>query len=213
MNLQYSYWYFTSVLSDKFCDEVIKYGKSQQEEIALTGNEIKKIKDSKTLNEEDIKILNTKRNSNIVWMNEPWIYNEILPYVHTANKSANWNFEINWTENCQFTKYNIGQFYDWHQDSWEKPYDIPNENNKNGKIRKLSVTCSLSDPKDYEGGNLEFDCRKEEPGQKNNIITCDQIKPRGSIIVFPSHLWHRVQPVTKGIRYSLVMWNLGYPFK
>jgi PKHD-type hydroxylase len=36
---------------------------------------------------------------------------------------------------------------------------------------------------------------------------------KGSIIVFPSFVWHRVKPVTKGTRYSLVMWNLGYPFK
>lgn len=213
MNLKYNYWYFTSVLSNKFCDELIKYGKSQQEEIALTGTEVKKLKDSKNLNKEDIEILNKKRNSNIVWLSDRWIYDEILPYVHTANKNAEWNFEIDWTESCQFTKYDVGQFYDWHQDSWEAPYNLPDEKNKNGKIRKLSVTCSLSDPKDYEGGNLEFDCRKEEPGQKNNPIICDQIRPRGSIVVFPSHLWHRVQPVIKGIRYSLVMWNLGYPFK
>ena len=44
-------------------------------------------------------------------------------------------------------------------------------------------------------------------------IQCKEILPKGSIIVFPSFLWHRVKPVTKGVRYSLVVWNLGYPFK
>ena len=37
--------------------------------------------------------------------------------------------------------------------------------------------------------------------------------PKGSIVVFPSFIWHRVKPITKGTRYSLVMWNCGYPFK
>ena len=44
-------------------------------------------------------------------------------------------------------------------------------------------------------------------------IQCKEIFPKGSIVVFPSFLWHRVKPVTKGTRYSLVLWHLGYPFK
>ena len=42
---------------------------------------------------------------------------------------------------------------------------------------------------------------------------CKEILTQGSIIIFPSHVWHRVKPVTKGVRYSLVVWHLGYPFK
>ena len=45
------------------------------------------------------------------------------------------------------------------------------------------------------------------------IVQAKDILPKGSIIVFPSHLWHRVRPVTSGTRYSLVTWNLGKPFK
>ena len=72
---------------------------------------------------------------------------------------------------------------------------------------------SLSNSDDYEGGELEFDFRNLDPNQKQVIVPCKEIMERGSIVVFPSHLWHRVQPVTKGIRYSLVLWNLGHPFK
>lgn len=36
---------------------------------------------------------------------------------------------------------------------------------------------------------------------------------RGSVIIFPSYVWHRVKPVTRGKRYSLVVWNLGHPFR
>jgi PKHD-type hydroxylase len=80
-----------------------------------------------------------------------------------------------------------------------------------GKIRKLSVTVSLSDPKNYKGGNLKFDFGPHSAGGR--FHTCTEIRPRGSIIVFPSHVYHQVTPVTQGTRYSLVAWNLGYPFK
>jgi PKHD-type hydroxylase len=209
MNLTNYYWYFKSALPKKFCEDLIKHGKNQQEQLALTGNaSLKKDKFSK----KEIKDLKKKRNSNVVWMNDPWIYKEIQPYIHTANRNAGWNFQWDYSESCQFTKYKLNQFYDWHCDSWETPYNKPDDINYHGKIRKLSVTCSLSDPKDYKGGELEFDFRNIDPDKKRNIRKCTEILPQGSIVVFPSYVWHRVKPVTKGTRYSLVIWNLGRPF-
>ena len=67
----------------------------------------------------------------------------------------------------------------------------------------------MSDPSDYEGGELEFDL-KQEPEPTKRI--CKEIKPKGSIVVIHSFMWHRVKPVTKGIRHSLVAWNLGKPY-
>jgi len=144
-------------------------------------------------------------------MSDPWIYKEIQPYVHMANKNAGWNFDWDFSESCQFTIYKKGQYYDWHCDSWDKPYVT--QDNTNGKIRKLSVTVTLTDPKEYKGGELEFDLRNEDPDKKPNMRTCTEILPKGSLVVFPSFVWHRVKPVTKGERNSLVIWNLGYPFK
>ena len=164
------------------------------------------------MTKEDIKDLKQKRDSNITWLDDKWIYKEIQPYIHQANQSAGWNFDWDFSEMCQFTKYKLNQFYDWHCDSWPTPYENKDDLNMHGKIRKLSVTCSLSAPEDYEGGELEFDFRNTDP-DKQAIRKCAEIKPRGSIVVFPSHVWHRVKPVTKGTRYSLVIWNLGYPFK
>ena len=156
-----------------------------------------------------------KRNSNVTWLNDQWIYKEIHPYIHKANTSAGWNFEWDRSEYCQFTKYKHNQYYDWHCDSWEKPYDNPGKEN-HGKIRKLSVTCQLTDGSEYEGGELEFDFRNYDPHMRDedkHLTKTKEILSKGSIIVFPSHLWHRVKPVMKGTRYSLVLWNLGYPFK
>ena len=207
MNLEYYYWYFQSVIPPKICDDIIEYGKSQQEQIALTGGY-----DPEKVSEDDIKDVSKKRKSNIVWMNDRWIYNEIHPYIHTANKNAGWNFQWDFSESCQFTKYKLDQFYDWHCDSWSKPYNRPEEPDRHGKIRKLSVTISLSDENDYEGGDFEFDFRNDDKGSNQPQI-CKEIKPKGSVVVFPSFVWHRVKPVISGTRYSLVMWNLGQPWK
>jgi len=207
MNLECYYWYFQSAIPPKICDDIIEYGKSQQEQIALTGDY-----KSDSVSENDIKDVSKKRKSNVVWMDDPWIYKEIHPYIHTANQNAGWNFDWNYSESCQFTKYGSEQFYDWHCDSWTKPYDKPDDPNSNGKVRKLSVTVSLSDETEYEGGDFEFDFRNNDKGTNQPSI-CKEIRPKGSVVVFPSFVWHRVKPVTSGTRYSLVIWNLGWPFK
>jgi len=211
MNLQNYYYYFQSALTPRFCDELLKYGKSQQEQLALTGGQTNKVNQGKPLDEKDILDLKQKRDSNIVWLNDRWIYKEIQPYIHQANRLANWNFDWDFSESCQFTKYGPGQHYGAHCDSWEAPYANKDNPDTFGKIRKLSVTCSLSDPSEYEGGELEFQFRnQDDPTPKKK---CVEILPRGSICVFPSFVWHEVKPVTKGIRYSLVIWSLGYPFR
>jgi len=217
MNLSNYYWYFKSALTHKFCDEIIKYGLQHKEDLAITGTQGKQ-RDLKNnpLNEDEIIDLKKKRNSNIVWLSDSWIYKEIHPFIHQANKLAGWNFDWDFSEACQFTKYKLNQFYDWHCDSFEEPYSDPNNKNYFGKIRKLSVTCQLSDGSDYEGGELEFDYRQYDPHMRDeskHLIKATEILSKGSIIVFPSFVWHRVKPVTKGTRYSLVLWNLGYPFK
>jgi PKHD-type hydroxylase len=212
MNLQNYFYFFKEALTPRFCDELIKYGKSQQEQLALTGGQTDKVNKGKPLDDKDIIDLKKKRDSNIVWLSDRWIYKEIQPFIHQANRLAGWDFEWSFSEACQFTKYKLNQFYDWHCDSWESAYANKDNPDTFGKIRKLSVTCSLSSPEDYEGGELEFDFRNMDP-DKQSVRKCAEIKPRGSIVVFPSHVWHRVKPVTKGTRYSLVIWNLGYPFK
>jgi len=211
MNLQNFYYYFQSALTPRFCDELVKYGKLQQEQIALTGGQTEKVNKGKPLDDKDILDLKKKRDSNIAWLNDRWIYKEIQPFIHQANRLANWNFDWDFSESCQFTKYGPGQHYGAHCDSWESPYANADNKDTFGKIRKLSVTCSLSDPSEYEGGELEFQFRnQDDPTPKKK---CIEILPRGSICVFPSFVWHEVKPVTKGVRYSLVIWSLGYPFR
>ena len=210
MNLTNYYYYFQSAIPKRICDDIVRYGKQLQNQLATTGG----YGDPKKLNKNQIKDLKKKRNSDVVWMNDPWVYREIQPFIHKANREAGWNFNWDWSESCQFTKYNKGQYYDWHSDGWDRPYVREDSNSPDhGKIRKLSVTVTLSDHKEYKGGELEFDFRILAPNKPRKPVKCKEILPKGSLVVFPSFVWHRVCPVKKGSRYSLVIWNLGLPFK
>ena len=202
MQNKYSYWFFKSALSMKFCEKVIELGKRSFKEQATIGS-------NKKLPLKDLKKI---RDCKVAFLNQFWVYREIQSFVRLANKNAGWNFEWDHTEQVQFTEYSKGNFYGWHCDEWPVPYSGTEKKEQVGKNRKLSVTVSLSDPKDYKGGELQFDLRNQ-PSGKINLIKCKEILPLGSIVVFPSYVWHRVTPVTKGVRYSLVAWNLGKPFR
>ena len=199
MILKNPYWCFTNALKDNFCDRVIKHALDKKDKIGVVPG----------LVEKDLKKL---RDSNVVFLQDEWIYKTIAPFLDIANKKAEWNFEYDCFQSIQFTKYKTKQFYDWHRDTGPTPYDTPDNLNTHNKIRKLSGVIQLTNPLDYKGGNFEIQSRLYKDSK---IVTETEqfFKPRGSIIVFPSHLWHRVKPVTEGTRYSLVIWALGQPFK
>ena len=76
-------------------------------------------------------------------------------------------------------------------------------------IRKISITIFLNDPDEYGGGELDIETRG--PKEKMRYDTFKLHK--GSIVIFPSNKWHRVRPVTSGVRKSLVTWFSGPPFR
>lgn len=144
-------------------------------------------------------------------MDQEWIYREIRPFLIEANKQAGWNYHFDYLESIQFTKYKLNQHYGWHVDEYPKPFDDDCENiNWRGKTRKISAVIILSNPNDYKGGELMF---KYFQGEKTKIESVKDFLPKGSIIVFPSYVLHKVKPVTDGLRYSLVVWTLGHPFR
>ena len=199
MELNNYYWCFQGALPHRICDDIVAYGKALKEETGVTfGYD----PDNMTPNQQ--KQLEQKRKSNVVWMNPRWIYRELHPLVHEANKNAGWNFHWDWSESCQFTKYdgNKKQHYDWHTDAGTRI-------NENGKIRKLSMTVALVDGSEYEGGDFEINMSTPD---RENIHVVKEAKIKGSVTIFPSFVWHRVKPVTAGTRYSLVNWHQGRPF-
>tara|TARA_R110000751_G_scaffold303933_1_gene419003 strand:+ start:2988 stop:3602 length:615 start_codon:yes stop_codon:yes gene_type:complete len=203
MNLKNYYWWFDSIIPSRICDDIVKYGISQNSQLAITGN----FQGIEKLSSEQEKDLKKLRDSKVSFLTEPWIFKEIHPFINQANRNAEWNFEWSDSESCQFTKYGLNQHYGWHCDSWAEPYKDPPW--RKGLIRKLSAIVALSDSSEYVGGDLEFDLRHQE---KPKIVICKELKKKGSIVVFPSFVWHRVKPVTEGTRYSLVAWNLGQPY-
>jgi len=202
MNLNYKYWYFSKVIPERICDQIIATGTQSNIVAGITGFENTDINSSKY---KEI------RDSDIAWLNLNWIYKELYPIIEHANKAAGWNFDWDDSEHCQYTQYGSNQYYGWHQDSWDRPYKNENHSHMNGKVRKLSMSLILSHPNEYEGGEFEFDFTNKELGEK--VVQCNEIKEKGSIVVFPSFIWHRVKPVKKGMRKSLVLWTLGDPFK
>jgi len=84
---------------------------------------------------------------------------------------------------------------------------MPDNEFMHGHVRKLSMTVLLNS--NYEGGEFQFATIENEECK----ISTPEFNKIGMIIVFPSDMEHRVAPVTKGIRYSLVVWFLGPPFK
>ena len=128
-----------------------------------------------------------------------------LPYE--ANKIAGWNLDIKAAESMQLTRYRKGGFYDFHMDGKAdhlSTYDMPDNRFMHGHVRKISMSIILND--NFEGGAFEFASYNKEECS----ITPIEAKA-GDLIFFCSGMEHRVAPVTKGVRYSLVNWFLGPP--
>lgn len=153
---------------------------------------------------------NTKdyvRTSRVKWIPKnsdfDWLYKRMLYLASTANEDL-WKFNLHSAiENIQYTEYHASEtgHYNWHQDIGPG----------SASLRKVSITIQLSDDGDYKGGDLEISTGGSADGELSNSQTC----PRGLGVgvLFPSFLMHRVSPVTKGIRKSLVIWVGGEHYK
>ena len=157
--------------------------------------------DGQTFSDENRKDV---RKSKIAWLSDQYLTEQLFYSIDLCNKQ-NWNYDLDGCGAIQYGIYSDGGYYDWHIDV---EAEIPNINGKY-LTRKLSTTIWLNDPDEYEGG--EFDIEFEGPYAD---LRYDTLKlPKGAIIIFPSHIWHRVRPVTSGVRKSLVTWFRGPPFR
>lgn len=199
----YAYWYFEKAIPDKICDEIVKRGLSESPHLAkVESAELSEM--NKTIKKKLLKV----RNSDVVWLSEPWIAGMVSGFVNKANENAGWNFQHHVSEPAQFTIYNKNQHYDWHQDI---SHLTEEKNQPPNTQRKLSVSVQLTDPKKYTGGDLVFSITTGK--NKNKILKEPKLASKGTVVIFPSYVFHKVNPVTKGTRYSLVMWFRGDRFK
>ena len=123
------------------------------------------------------------------------MYDQVNNFIQNCNLNHFGFGNIQITENAQFTEYPVGGFYDWHMDCDVYMAHEP-------PVRKISMTILLSHEDQFEGGDLEL----MAPGKKAKLR-------QGHAIMFASFLNHRVAPVTRGVRQSLVMWFGGTPFR
>lgn len=145
----------------------------------------------------DHKTVTTTRNSKIHWWYEQhWVCSIFSHYFNKANRDL-WEYDLNYLNGIQVTKYSENNHYTWHCD-----YGTSDDDRY---TRKLSATLVVSDPSEYEGGNLEF------INYHGNTVTVPNTK--GTMVIFDSRTPHRVTPVTNGTRISLVAWMLGPKLK
>jgi len=175
------------IFTPQQCEMVIQAGHKQKPETAQVG-----------MNKPGGGVDTKKRTTTISWIpfkEMKQMYSQIEATMQATNLN-HFGFEnMKITEPAQFTEYPKGGFYDWHMD-----LDVNGQHEP--PVRKISMTILLSDPSTFKGGQLEF-------MEKNKVPELKQ----GQAIFFASFIRHRVAPVTKGMRRSLVMWFGGTPFK
>ena len=179
----------TPIFTPEQCKMIIQAGRAEPRKDAEVGNK------------QGIKggVIDTKtRTSHISWIP----FTKMTPMYKTIEKimkqtnGNHFGFDgMQITEQAQYTEYPVGGFYDWHVDN-----DVNMQNEP--PVRKISMTCLLSPESEFEGGDLEL----QSEGKVAKI-------KHGHAIFFASFIRHRVKPVIKGNRKSLVMWFGGPPFK
>ncbi len=210
------YWTFTELPSD-MVDILVKDLEKYDESIKKS-----KVRDDRS---------DGIRKSSNAWVDSTnWVGGFVWHYIMRANRE-NFMYDITDIDSgqIQYTEYQEGEYYDWHVDD---DIDTKLFNNKlltssdnhgenlailNGEyIRKLSFSIQLSDPEDYEGGELEFKVNNYS-SEKRGDFTLDETffapNKKGTMIVFDSRTQHRVKEVKSGVRRSLVGWVVGPRWK
>ena len=179
-NMEFYAWY-EDIFTDEELDIIEKLVSDDDLHLGEISGETKDtdIRDSK------IKFIESNIESN------KWIFERFTGLINNANERF-FKFDLSRLESLQYTVYNEGQFYRDHMDLGYK--------NPNNAVRKLSFTMQLSDPADYNGGELRI-----KHGSEPDIAR----KNRGAITFFPSYVMHEVTPVTRGTRKSIVGWVTG----
>lgn len=190
---------FTGELPDEIVQAIIKETykyEYKKAEIGTESDEKGLIVDT-NVRRSDIKFINSYKSK--------FITDLIMHYTRIANR-LDFGFDIDGVQDIQYTEYNAEDkgFYDWHTDAgWC--------DNSFMFQRKISMSIQLSDGDEYEGGDFEIQSSGWEDFCKS--LPDGGIRSKGTIIVFPSFASHRVTPVTKGTRKSLVSWIDGSMFR
>jgi PKHD-type hydroxylase len=209
------YYAMDRMLEANSCDAIVE----QNKDIIVTGA---------TFGSEDGGAV---RKSKVAFMSQgdSNYYDALWDIGKYLNRVSGWNYDLEGIDDVQFTRYEPNEFYKWHADMNGDIYErhiagikevdnprVATHPDKIGKTRKMSMSIQLSDPEDYEGGSFELATLDTDQQSDLVIRTMNETRfftNKGSVIAFPSFVHHKVNPVIKGTRYSLVVWFYGRPFK
>ncbi len=178
------------------CDRILRYSDALAADAALLEGD-----DGSEVADDSI------RRSSTAWIvpddDTWWIYEKLAAVAEKANRRYGFDLD-GFGEDLQFTTYGErGAFYSWHQDGLD--------GNVSG--RKLSLVVQLSDPEDYDGAELQFFDVAEDYDANELAAFTELTRERGTVVAFPSFEYHRVLPLRRGARRSLVAWVSGPPFR
>ena len=142
------------------------------------------------------------RSSSVCWINDVQVHEVLMEAIEKVNDNI-WQYNITGIESLQYTIYreDKNQHYSWHIDPiYHKDLNTP--------CRKVSCSVLLSDPEEFEGGEFEF-MSIDLGNRTSSSFQPHLFNKKGQGLFFPSQAYHRVKPVTKGIRRSLVCWFTG----
>jgi PKHD-type hydroxylase len=179
--------YAENAFSKEECEEIVELSNNYAKTEATVG--------------QDVTIEHEVRKTTVAWIHyeghpeAEWLYRKLTDYVNSLNKQF-WEFDLNKIEPLQYTSYkDIGDHYQPHIDCFKTGADQ----------RKLSFSLQLTDPEEYDGGELLF--------LPNSVESEVAPKGQGTLILFPSFIMHQVTPMERGERNSLVGWVRGPFFK
>ncbi len=185
---------FTMRYGQFFAETVIP-----KELIYNTVHHIDNLKDASVSNNINNSVTRT---SKVSFIKNNDILQAFLDITFQVNKLANWDLHLDAIEPLQYGEYHKNNEYGWHVDQHSKV-------SPDNRVRKLSFSIFLND--DYEGG--EFDLEVFNPTKEQRYITFDNKMKKNTALFFYSDYWHRVRPIQKGVRKSLVGWVLGHKYK
>ena len=192
------FYVFPRAVRPDVCEQIVKDCKQNILKKASILNPDKSSRDDPEVRKTSVHFIKDKDNkiNELAWH-----------FLREANK-IEFNYDLEYFQAIQFAEYKNGGFYEWHQDD--------GGTTKSNEIRKLSLSLILSDPNTFEGGELQFytgDRPMPDIGNITGKQVINDIKAQGTVGVFDRRDFHRVTPVTKGVRHSIVCWTVGPNFK
>ena len=189
----YNWWMYKNIIDQDTIDKILQLGEKAEWENAAVGS----------LCEDEKRFKDSIRKTDLIWLNDQWLYDIFWSLMLVANQQAGWNFEISCAESFQLGRYGEDCHYRWHSDGIGFLSPPGATGLLSDTTRKISMVCWLNE--DFKGGEFEF---MRCYGEENQFVPS-----KGTVMFFPAWIVHRVKPVLEGTRYSLVTWFNGHPIR